>query len=96
VCAVDRLRGPCVVVVAEGVSGSMTRSIPTIRGWRMPTARELGFSVFCERRRGKGIPLAELSALVHGVRVDAYFRAHALAVELGGDGNRRTPGPEPA
>jgi very-short-patch-repair endonuclease len=52
---------------------------------------ELGFYVFCERRRRKGIPLPELNVSVHGVTVDAYFRAHALVVELDGDGNHRTP-----
>jgi very-short-patch-repair endonuclease len=52
---------------------------------------ELGFYVFCERRRRKGIPLPELNVSIHGVTVDAYFRAHALVVELDGDANHRTP-----
>jgi very-short-patch-repair endonuclease len=52
---------------------------------------ELGFYVFCERRRRQGIPLPELNVSIHGVRVDAYFRAYALVVELDGDGNHRTP-----
>jgi very-short-patch-repair endonuclease len=52
---------------------------------------ELGFYVFCERRQRKGIPLPELNVSIGGVRVDAYFRAHALVVELDGEGNHRTP-----
>jgi very-short-patch-repair endonuclease len=52
---------------------------------------ELGFYVFCERRRRKGIPLPELNVVIDGVRVDAYFRDHALVVELDGDDNHRTP-----
>jgi hypothetical protein len=49
---------------------------------------ELGFYVFCEQRTERGVPLPECNAVVAGVRVDAYFRAHALVVELDGDGNR--------
>jgi hypothetical protein len=52
---------------------------------------EFGFYVFCERRQRQGIPLPELNVTLHGIRVDAYFRAHALVVELDGDGNHRTP-----
>jgi very-short-patch-repair endonuclease len=52
---------------------------------------ELGFYVFCEQRLRLGIPLPELNVVIDGVRVDAYFRAYALVVELDGDGNHRTP-----
>ena len=52
---------------------------------------ELGFYLFCERRQPRGIPLPELNVVIHGIRVDAYFRAYALVVELDGDGNHRTP-----
>jgi hypothetical protein len=52
---------------------------------------ELSFYTFCERRQGKGIPLPELNVSIGGVRVDAYFRAYALVVELDGDDNHRTP-----
>jgi very-short-patch-repair endonuclease len=52
---------------------------------------ELGFYVFCEGRRQRGVPLPECNVMVAGVRVDAYFRDYALVVELDGDGNHRTP-----
>jgi hypothetical protein len=52
---------------------------------------ELGFYVFCEHRTERGMPLPECNVKVAGVRVDAYFRDHALVVELDGDGNHRTP-----
>jgi hypothetical protein len=52
---------------------------------------ELGFYVFCEERTERGVPLPECNVIVAGVRVDAYFRAHALVVELDGDANHRTP-----
>jgi len=52
---------------------------------------ELGFYAFCEHRQRKGIPLPELNVSIDGVMVDAYFRAHALVVELDGDANHRTP-----
>ena len=58
---------------------------------RMNGRLELGFYMFCERRRRRGVPLPEVNVKVAGVRVDAYFRAHALVVELDGDGNHRTP-----
>jgi hypothetical protein len=51
---------------------------------------ELGFYVFCEQRTQRGVPLPECNVVVAGVRVDAYFRAHALVVELDGDANHRT------
>jgi very-short-patch-repair endonuclease len=52
---------------------------------------ELGFYASCERRIRRGVPLPECNVNVAGVRVDAYFRAHALVVELDGDANHRTP-----
>jgi hypothetical protein len=52
---------------------------------------ELGFYLFCEQRTERGVPLPECNVKVAGVRVDAYFRAHRLVVELDGDGNHRTP-----
>ena len=52
---------------------------------------ELGFYVFCEQRTERGVPLPECNVVVAGVRVDAYFKAHALVVELDGDANHRTP-----
>jgi hypothetical protein len=52
---------------------------------------EFGFYVFCERRERTGIPLPELNVSIGGIRVDAYFRAYALVVELDGDDNHRTP-----
>ena len=88
---VDRLR----VVCGRGRRGSVRLSQALdVYDPRLAHANgrlELGFYVFCERRQRKGIPLPELNVTIDGVRVDAYFRAHGLVVELDGDDNHRTP-----
>jgi very-short-patch-repair endonuclease len=87
----DRLR----VVCGRGRRGT-ARLAEALDAYDPKLARtngrlELGFYVFCELRRHKGIPLPELNVSIHGVKVDAYFRAHALVVELDGEDNHRTP-----
>jgi len=88
---VDRLR----VVCGRGRRGSVRLSQALdVYDPRLAHANgrlELGFYAFCERRQRTGIPLPELNVAIDGVRVDAYFRAHALVVELDGDDNHRTP-----
>jgi hypothetical protein len=88
---VDRLRVAC----GRGRPGSV-RLAEALDAYDPQLARtngrlELGFYAFCERRTQRGVPLPECNVKVAGVRVDAYFRAYALVVELDGDGNHRTP-----
>jgi very-short-patch-repair endonuclease len=87
----DRLRVAC----GRGRRGSV-RLAEALDAYDARLARangrlELGFYVFCEQRLRLGIPLPELNVVIDDVRVDAYFRAYALVVELDGDRNHRTP-----
>jgi hypothetical protein len=48
---------------------------------------EEDFLAFCERER---IPLPQVNVEVHGIKVDAYWPAQQLVVELDGEGNHGT------
>jgi hypothetical protein len=88
---VDRLR----VIAGRGRRGSerLRQALDTYDPRLAHTngRLELGFYGFCEARTDRGVPLPECNVIVAGVRVDAYFRAYALVVELDGDANHRTP-----
>jgi hypothetical protein len=75
-----------------GVAGSVTLG-RALRSHMPELARangrlELDFLLFCERY---GIPLPLVNVTLHGLRVDAYWPAARLVVELDGRANHSSP-----